>query len=119
MPRLNVLGFKGLKTQDHHILPKHFFKGDKSGEAQRFMESTENLITLTVAQHMQAHILLYGIYGCGFDKAGLSALSGDVLESQTIARLEGGQLGSAFGSMKRNGTHFYDPEKQKEFLLKK
>lgn len=112
---LNQLGFKGFKIQKHHIIPEHFFKNDKSFEAVRYMNSKENLIDLTVEQHIKAHLLLNAIYQIGFDKAAVAILLGDVVESQTISRLEGGQLGRE--TMKRKGISFHDPEKQKEFNI--
>ena len=108
---------KGHKLQNHHIIQQYWFLDDQSPEALEFMNSKENLIKLTQHQHITSHIISLGIYQNGYDKAAISALTGDVVDSQRQARLLGGQTGR--DTMKEKGLHFHDPEMQRTFNLKK
>lgn len=113
----NSLGLKTTITQEHHIIPKHFLSDDKSAEAKVFKNSQENLIRLTVEQHAWAHVLLYVIYGFSFDMGAAALILGSINEAKNIFFVGCGQKGR--NTMKRNGTHFHDPETQKTLQIKK
>jgi hypothetical protein len=95
----------------HHIIPKHWFNHDSQAE-KLYCESEENLIYLSLADHIKAHELLYEIYKRPQDKGAVLMLQGDKKESRLIWR----QLGAKAVNekLKNEGSNFWNSEFQTE-----
>lgn len=70
-----------LKTYDegttlhvHHIIPKYVL--NKTEEGKDYLNSDENLITLSDQNHLQAHGLLYEVYNNSQDRGACLLLQG-------------------------------------------
>jgi len=66
--------------QTHHIIPKYAFKD--TPENQHLMEHPDNLIKLSHEDHLQAHCLLFKLYGNDQDQGAITLLSGDIPAGQ-------------------------------------
>jgi hypothetical protein len=77
----------GTELHTHHIIPKHMLGA--SVIEMRFRDSLENLIKLSVLDHVHAHQLLYNVYRRELDLAAVSMLQGDKKASRRIWRQQG------------------------------
>jgi hypothetical protein len=68
-------------THMHHIIPQYVFNGGSLDDLA-FMDSAENAIELSVADHIKAHELLYKVYGNPQDKGAFLLLGNYVQESR-------------------------------------
>jgi hypothetical protein len=75
----------------HHIIPKYVFGKKPSPEDANFIDSLENIVCLSVVDHVKAHQLLFEIYGNPQDEGATLMLSGYESESRLIWR----KLGAA------------------------
>lgn len=91
-------------------MPKHWV-GDNI-EEQTFCNSSENLIYLTVEEHVKAHQILYELYGKAADNAAVQMLQGDKAESRRIWRAEGAK--AVHKKLKAEGRTLWDKKYQKE-----
>jgi hypothetical protein len=111
---------QGTKTHLHHVIPLYVFGKNASKEAQAFMNSPQNIIILSVEDHVKAHELLYKIYKNKQDKGaslrspvGLRTavmLNGYEQESRLIWRTLGAKAVNQL--MKEQKKTFWDPEFQ-------
>lgn len=94
----------------HHIVPKHWIRNIP--DERQFCESPENLIQLSLNDHIQAHQLLYDLYKKPMDKAAVLMLSGDKAASRRIWR----QLGAekVHTLLRSQQTNFWNSDFQKE-----
>lgn len=72
-------------THIHHIIPKHEWKrrfGTLDG-----VDSSDNLVEITVEQHALAHKWLWEIYGCIEDKIAYQVLSGKIGKEELMLQL--------------------------------
>jgi hypothetical protein len=99
----------------HHIIPKAWFR-TRNAEELAYMDSQENLIPLSVTDHVRAHELLYEIYKNPGDLAAVQMLKGDKVESRRIWRRAGAYASHA--AQKANGSTFYDSEFQREMAYR-
>lgn len=97
------------KTQEHHIIPRHFINGYKnvSISDKHFCESAENKIRLSVSDHILAHTLLYAIYGQFFDLCAVKMLNKQFTEVGQLIALMG--AAASHKKQKELGIGFYDP----------
>lgn len=93
----------------HHIVPKHWI-GNNLNE-QAFCNSSDNLIYLTLEEHIKAHQILFNLYGKAADNAAVKMLEGDKAESRRLWRIEGSK--AVHKKLKEEGRSFWDPECQK------
>lgn len=96
----------------HHIIPKYVFKNNLSPENEKFLNSSENLILLSVNDHVEAHKLLYDIYGNNQDKGAGSLLKGYKKESVQIWRQLGAE--ATHKLLEERGQNFWNSDFQKE-----
>nr|QUO99132.1 putative HNH homing endonuclease [Oedogonium capilliforme]QUO99167.1 putative HNH homing endonuclease [Oedogonium capilliforme] len=89
---------KNHKTQNHHIIPKHWGGPDEDW----------NIITLSVEDHAYAHKLLYENYKNYYDLCAAYMLQGQTLEGFDAIRKANQE------KMKQLGVGFYDSEIQRE-----
>lgn len=100
----------------HHIIPRHAGGTDDAN----------NLIELTVAEHAEAHRVLYEIYGKKEDEVAWKCLSGIMSKQELVKELaligakKGGKLGGAIGGKKGKGRKQTTEwiEKRKSFGVK-
>jgi hypothetical protein len=100
------------ETHMHHIIPKHMF-GDSSEELE-YCESPDNLIKLSVADHVTAHQLLFGIYKYQADKGAVLMLQGDKEASRKIWRTLGARAVHRLSKEKGAEQTFWNKDFQKE-----
>jgi hypothetical protein len=72
-----------LHQHQHHIIPKSMFD-QSSPEHRASCESPENLIQLSLEDHIKAHQLLYEIYQRPQDRGAVLILTGRTAEAETI-----------------------------------
>lgn len=73
------------RLHNHHIIPKSMFDRD-SPEHQAYCENPDNLILLSVEDHIKAHELLYEIYQRQQDQGAVLLLSGRNAEAEVVWR---------------------------------
>jgi N12 class adenine-specific DNA methylase len=100
------------KTHVHHIIPMYVFKNTRKLEDLRSMNSSENLIELSVSDHIKAHELLYEIYGNLNDFGAIQLLNGLFSESARTWKKLGAK--SSHNIQKINKRNMWDPNWQKE-----
>lgn len=100
------------QMQLHHIIPKYVFKSNASAEDIEFRDSLENLIALSVADHIKAHELLYAIYENEQDKGATLMLSNWEDESRSIWKKLGAE--ATHKLMRERGQTFWSSDYQKE-----
>lgn len=105
-----------IKTHLHHVIPRYVFGSNTSKEDEAFINSSENIIILSVEDHAKAHELLYEIYGNAQDQGAVLMLNGYEQESRTIWR----QLGATAVNqlMKDQKKTFWDPNYQTEMAAR-
>ncbi len=103
---------KGIEIHVHHIIPRHMFGAGASPEELEYCESEQNLIRLSVADHVTAHALLYQIYKRPQDLGAVKMLQGDKEASRRIWRTLGAY--AAHEILKETGKTFWNPKFQKE-----
>lgn len=101
----------GLIIHQHHIIPKHWFN-DKSPFQQDFRDRKENLIPISLEDHIEAHRLLYEIYERPQDLSSYFLLKGLLPEALAEFRRAGALATNAL--MKEQKRTFWDPLFQKE-----
>jgi hypothetical protein len=97
----------GINT--HHIIPQYVFNSE---EDQNYKESPENLIRLSVKDHIQAHKLLYEVYKNEQDNGAINLLSGATEEARLIYRRLGAKATNE--DQRKKGATFFNREYQKE-----
>ena len=94
----------------HHIIPKHRFRD--LPEEIAYCNSKENLIHLSLVNHVKAHELLYELYNLFADKAAVLMLQGNKVESRRIWRQLGAE--AVHKKLKADKANFWNLEFQKE-----
>lgn len=100
----------GVKMQLHHIIPKHMLK--KTPEGREFCESQENLIYLSLDNHIRAHKILYKLYRKKADKGAVLMLQGNKAASRRLWRQSG--AAATHNLLKNKKRTFWDSAFQKE-----
>lgn len=96
----------------HHIIPVYVFRNATDPEDLIFKESPENRIYLSLEDHLEAHRLLYEIYGNIEDYGATQVLAGQMSEAARAWKQAG-----AYASHKVQrdaGRHFWNPDFQAE-----
>nr|ALO20956.1 putative HNH homing endonuclease [Microglena monadina] len=101
----------GINT--HHIIPQYVFNSE---EDQNYKESLENLIRLSVKDHIQAHKLLYEVYKNEQDNGAINLLSGATEEARLIYRRLGAKATNE--DQRKKGATFFNREYQRELALR-
>jgi hypothetical protein len=97
----------------HHIIPKHEWK--KRFGALTGVNAPDNLVVLTLAQHMQVHELLYEINDCVYDKIAYLCLSGRMgHEEAQILATKAANSGNKYCQGKKNSLGFRHSSEFKE-----
>lgn len=103
----------GTPLHCHHIIPQYVFNNKRANQADHdFKDSQDNIVFLTLENHLKAHALLFEIYGNRQDQGAITMMRGLSEESLTIWR----QLG-AYAShkvQKESKKSFWNVEQQKE-----
>jgi len=68
------------QTHSHHIIPMYVFKETQNLEDLQFMNSPENIIRLSLEDHIMAHQFLLEVYGNKKDQGAIQILSGQLSE---------------------------------------
>lgn len=102
---------EGTVIQYHHIIPKHWFN-DKSPFQKEYRDSKENLIPLSLEDHIEAHKILYDIYQRPQDLSSSFLLKGMIPEALSEYRRAGALATNAL--MREKRKTFWDPLFQKE-----
>lgn len=97
---------EGTLLQTHHIVPKYCFKT----KSNLFIESLENLKTLSLQDHIKAHQILFEIYGDRRDQGAVFMLSGRTEEGLHVFHQEGAAAVHAL--LKEAKQNFWDPKFQ-------
>lgn len=64
----------------HHIIPRHEWRR-RFGNLKGF-NSSDNTVLLSLEQHIQAHQLLFELFGCEYDRVAYLAMSGQVTHEE-------------------------------------
>ena len=100
------------KMHIHHIIPKYVFGKNPSAEDIKYMDSLENVVVLSVDDHVKAHELLYTLYGNNQDKGAALLLNKYEAESRAIWRKLGAEATNKL--MRERGQTFWNLDFQKE-----
>jgi hypothetical protein len=100
--------------QVHHIIPKYVLK--KTDEGRAYLDSAENLIMLSEEDHLQAHALLYEVYGNKQDEGACLLLKGAMIDARTIWKRLGAK--ATHKIQKEKGTTVYSADWQKEMAAR-
>lgn len=103
-------------THLHHVIPQYAFGQDPSKEDKAYMDSSTNIVILSVEDHTKAHELLYEIYGNAQDRGAVLMLSGYEQESRAIWRKLGAVKVNEL--MKDQQKTFWDPVFQKKMAAR-
>jgi|JI81BgreenRNA_FD_contig_123_16905_length_1954_multi_4_in_1_out_2_2 hypothetical protein len=76
----------GTRTHIHHIIPKHLFK---RSTAKNFLNSSFNLIVLSLEDHKKAHQILFDLYGDQKDYGAILLLQGSMSDAVQVWRQAG------------------------------
>ena len=93
---------KGTYLEEHHILPKHAGGGDEP----------ENLIKLSLEDHLKAHLIRYEIWKAPSDQAMVLMRQGYSTKAWTIILKTA--RGKCLGIQKQKGLGFWNSENQKK-----
>ncbi len=100
----------------HHIIPQYVIGKNPSLDDKLFIQSSQNIIILSVEDHAKAHKLLYEIYGNEQDNGATLMLNNYETESRKIWRTLGAkEVNKLMRDQKRT---FWDPEFQKEMATR-
>jgi len=102
---------ENIKKHMHHIIPQYVFRGG-SPEDLDFMNSPENAILLSVEDHIQAHVLLFEVYGNLQDQGAALLLVGYEQESRAIWQKLGAE--ASHKVQQAHGKTMWSDEFQKE-----
>jgi hypothetical protein len=106
------------KKQMHHIFAPHVFKSlQKEGFVgyERFEHMLFNLVPLTYKQHVEAHRLLYEIYGFNADRTAHLLMSNQTENGWISSRIDGAY--ACHKKQRENLTGFADHSLQKHKAL--
>ena len=116
---LSLRDVSGLNYQKHHIVPKFIIKDFCScsnasfkEQALYFQDSSENIILLSEQDHIEAHRILFDIYGDIRDQGAVLLLKGSLSDAKTIWRKAGALATHA--SLRKRSKNFWDSSFQKE-----
>ena len=82
----------------HHIIPRHLWDGDN-------LDIDENIISLSVADHCNAHILLSRCFDDGSYEQIANLQSARILDNKSIRNVD--DMKKISEAMKGSGNHFY------------
>ena len=95
----------------HHIIPKHWF--NCFSELSRiYIDSKQNLISLSIEDHIKAHEILFKLYKRPQDYSSVFLLKGNLSESRRIWRQLGAKAVNAI--QKREQRTFWSRDYQRE-----
>ena len=97
----------------HHIIPEYVFNHSAATPADlEFKNSQENLVVLSIEDHIIAHQLLYEVYGNKQDCGAILILTGQLAEASRVWK----QLGAwaSHNVQEENERQFWNQEFQKE-----
>jgi hypothetical protein len=102
---------EGTTKNIHHIIPKHWFNSF-SKLSKSYIDSKENLISISIEDHIKAHEILFKLYKRPLDYSSILLLKGNLSESRRIWR----QLGAkAVNALQKSGNStFWSINFQKE-----
>lgn len=98
----------------HHIIPQYVL--NKTAEGRTYLNSDDNLVLLSPDDHLQAHALLYEVYGNKQDQGACLLLKGSMAEASKVWKVLGAE--ATHKIQKQNGTTMYSPEWQKEMAAR-
>lgn len=96
----------------HHIIPQYVFGRTPSVEDLAFRNSVHNVLSLSLADHIIAHELLYQIYGNTQDRGATLLLNNYKEESRGIWHVLGACATNRL--MREQGLSFWDHNYQRE-----
>jgi hypothetical protein len=102
------------EKHEHHIIPRHWF--NDTPEEQAYCNSKENLIYLSIPDHIKAHQLLFKIYARPGDEAAVYMLQGSTAESRRICREMGAK--ALHEKKKKEKSGFWNSQFQKEMATR-
>jgi hypothetical protein len=108
---LNKQYGENIKKHMHHIIPQYVFRNG-SPEDLDFMNSPENAIELSLEDHIQAHVLLFEVYGNLQDKGAAYLLDNYEQESRAIWQILGAK--ASHKVQQAHGKNMWNNEFQKE-----
>ncbi len=103
------------KMHMHHIIPQYVFKGG-SAEDYNFMNSPQNVIELSLEDHILAHSLLFEIYGNLQDQGAIYLLANYEKESRAIWQVLGAK--ASHRVQEAHGKNMWDNNFQKEMAAR-
>jgi hypothetical protein len=96
----------------HHIIPMYVFRTTTNFEDLAFLNSPENLIKLSVKDHIRAHELLFEIYENSRDFGAIQLLTGNLEKAEKTWRILGAK--ASHKAQKKRKKQFWDPDFQIE-----
>ena len=106
---------ESVTLQSHHIIPKYVFRNG-SVEDKKFMDSSANLISLSVEDHAKAHSLLFEIYGNMQDQGATYLLENHQEEGQRTWKVLGAKASHKI--QEKNEISMWSNEFQKEMAAR-
>lgn len=106
---------KEIKMHMHHIIPQYVFNGG-SAEDLSFMDSPQNVVELSVEDHITAHSLLFEIYGNLQDQGATCLLLNYEKESRRIWQVLGAK--ASHKVQQAHGKNMWNNNFQKEMAAR-
>ena len=103
---------EGTTLHMHHIIPQYVFGKNPSIKDLAFRDSIHNVLSLSLADHIIAHDLLYQIYGNPQDRGAILFLNNYKDESRSIWHVLGACATNNL--MRERGLNFWDNNYQRE-----
>ena len=100
-------------TYKHHIIPYHEWKKRINIKATRYdkeFNASDNVVWLTLEQHIQVHQLLFELNGCAYDRIAYLGLSGQIGEEEVH------RLTIIVTNTGRKHTEEYKQQKSKDMM---
>lgn len=103
----------GTQLHKHHIIPEHVLNNKAATTADLdYMDSTENLVSLSIEDHIVAHELLFELYKNDKDRGAVAILKGQLSEAAQIWKQQGAI--ASHEAQKDSNKQFWNQEFQKE-----
>lgn len=107
---------KGEPMHVHHIIPAYVFNKTEDPEHKGFQDSSDNLIKLSLEDHIRAHELLYEIYGNPKDLGAVQCLNGQFSEAAQMWKRAGAEASHEI--QKQNQKNLWNHDFQKEMAFR-
>jgi hypothetical protein len=102
------------KCQVHHIVPRHHFQTHNLDLKK--LDITENLVTLSFNDHIEAHKIRFNVYNEYADKLAYTRMSDMGPEAMLAMQQAGGQATNAI--LRSQGRIMHDPNWQREMAAR-